>query len=140
MSLIHKVKAEKVPNIRLVSTSKEDSKNAINYRLRGTDQLKTISIKEEYSTDTWKVYYSKFMIFWAVVSHVWLLIQAINIYSKKSSENISLAAFIILLCSSIFWFIYGFQVIPGKNKIIMLSASVSFVLGIIVIIGIIMYA
>ena len=140
MSLMHKVKVEKVPNIKLVSTSLDNSNKVLRYHSRGSDQLKTISIKEEYSTETWKVYYSKFMIFWAVVSHVWLLIQAIHIYSEKSSENLSLAAFLILLCSAIFWFIYGYQVIPGMNKIIMLSACVSFVLDVIVIVGIIIYS
>ena len=87
----------------------------------------------------WKRKYSQFMLIWAVISHVWLLIQAIEIYITKNVEGVSLPAFILLLCSAVIWFVYGFFVLKEKNYVISVSSGVSATLSTVVIAGIIAY-
>lgn len=100
---------------------------------------RTQVIKKDHR-ERWKKIYSKFMIVWAIVSHIWLVIQAVEIYKNKSSKGLSLPAFLILLTSGVFWFIYGFFVLPGKNNIIVISATVSSLLVLLVVIGIFIYS
>lgn len=87
----------------------------------------------------WKSKYTKFMLIWSVVAHTWLLIQIVKLYTSKDTNGLSLIAFCLLLISSIFWFIYGMWVIPQKSYPLILNASLSFTLNIIMITGIILY-
>jgi uncharacterized protein with PQ loop repeat len=87
----------------------------------------------------WKVNYSKFMIFWAMASHVWLIVQSVKIYRNQNAAGVSLPAFMILLTSSIVWLIYGAFVLERRNKVIVISSSVSMLLGIPVLVAILKY-
>jgi uncharacterized protein with PQ loop repeat len=142
MSSLQSVEAKNINNIRFLSDINPKTLPTTKLSVKdknSTIQLKPIQTKELFGEIRWKTYYSQFMLFWAVVSHVWLLIQAIEIFQTKEARGISLPAFIVLLFGSVFWFIYGFFVLPGHNKVIVISAVVSFVLGLVVLAGIIMY-
>jgi hypothetical protein len=49
-----------------------------------------------------------------------------------------LAAFVVLLVSSVLWFIYGFFVL-NHNVVLVASSSTAFVLGVVILVGIVMY-
>lgn len=87
----------------------------------------------------WKKNYGKFMLFWAVFSHSWLVIQAVDVYSNKDSRGISLPAFIFLMVSGLIWFIYGTFALNVRNYVIMISSTVSLIVASILLVGIIMY-
>lgn len=81
-----------------------------------------------------------FMYAWAALSHIWLLIQTIQIYTSQDVSSLSLIAFGLLLSNSIIWFTYGAYVLEWKNKPILISSAVSFTLVIIALVGIIIYS
>lgn len=87
----------------------------------------------------WKRYYSKAMIIWAVVAHTFLLLQAIKIYSEQNASGVSLPAYIVYECGAIIWFIYGMVVLEERNYAIIASAVTAFTMGMIVLVGIILY-
>ena len=87
----------------------------------------------------WKIYYGKFMLFWSVAAHSFLAIQAVKIYSEKDSSGVSLPAYVLYLCSSCLWLIYGSVVLPRKNLVIIMSATTAIVLGAILLTGILLY-
>jgi uncharacterized protein with PQ loop repeat len=87
----------------------------------------------------WKVGYGKFMLFWAVLSHSWLVIQAVDVYYNKDSRGISIPAFIFLIISGMIWFIYGAFAMTVRNNVIVVSSIVSFIVASVLLVGIIMY-
>lgn len=87
----------------------------------------------------WKENYSKFMVFWSIISHSWLLIQAITIFVNKDASGVSLPAFILLFVSSLVWLFYSLKVLPKRNLPIILSSLVSILFGSVLLVGIIMY-
>ncbi len=87
----------------------------------------------------WKYYYARFMLLWAVTSHAFGLIQAIEIYQSKNASGVSLAAWSVYIASSIIWIIYGAAVLARRNLVIVTSSSIGVTLGTIIVIGIILY-
>jgi len=87
----------------------------------------------------WKLWYAKGMLVWSVASHSFLLIQAIKIYGEKNANGVSLPAYIVYLFGAVVWFVYGMFVLERKNLAIILSAVTAFLLGTVVLIGIILY-
>ena len=88
---------------------------------------------------TWKLWYVKFMAPFAVLSHAWLAIQAISIFIDKDAKGVSLVAYIVYIISSVIWFVYGMFVLTKKNIVIVLSAVTAIALGVLVIVGVLMY-
>ena len=88
--------------------------------------------------EVWKKRYAQFMIIWAVVSQIWLLLQAIKIFKDKDASGVSLASYIVLIFSNIFWFVYGMFVI-GHDKVIIISSIIAFLLSIVIVVGIALY-
>jgi len=87
----------------------------------------------------WKDYYSNFMMVWAVVSHVSLLLQSIKIYDGKDASGVSLETYILMMVSSTIWLIYGFLVLNPRNWVIVMSSLTAISIHISIIIGIIKY-
>ena len=87
----------------------------------------------------WKLYYAKGMIGWAVLSHTFLLIQAIEIYTNENASGVSLAAYIVYLVGAVIWGVYGAFVLTRRNIVIVVSSVTAFLLGTVVLIGIILY-
>ena len=87
----------------------------------------------------WKFYYARFMVAWAILSHSALLIQAIKIYRQKNADGVSLLAFILYSVSSVIWLVYGAFVLAKRNWVIVASSITAIALGIIIIVGVILY-
>lgn len=87
----------------------------------------------------WKLWYAKGMLGWAVISHTFLLLQAIKIYSEKNASGVSLPAYILYLVGAIVWIVYGAFVLQRRNLVIVLSSSIAFLGGLTILIGIILY-
>lgn len=87
----------------------------------------------------WKVYYSRFMVGWAVVAHTALLLQSVEIYRTKNASGVSLPAFVVYTFSSIIWFIYGVFVLARRNYVIMVSSTLATLLGATIVVGIVLY-
>jgi uncharacterized protein with PQ loop repeat len=87
----------------------------------------------------WKIYYAYFILAFALLSHTFELLQAIQIYSQKSAQDVSLPAFILWVVGSVIWFIYGTFVLAIPNWPIIVSSVAAFILGIIIVVGIVLY-
>lgn len=87
----------------------------------------------------WKIYYARWMVVWAVVSQVWLVLQATKIFQSKSAEGVSLYAYILYTIGTVMWFINATFVNKERNTAYMISSSLGFCLGIVILVGIIMY-
>lgn len=87
----------------------------------------------------WRVVYAKMMLPWVCISYSFIVIQAVDIYVKKDSKNVSLPAYCVYLFSSCLWWIYGFFVLPRRNLIIVLSSTIAITVTIILLTGIIIY-
>jgi uncharacterized protein with PQ loop repeat len=90
-------------------------------------------------TPKWKLWYAKGMLGWAVVSHVFLLLQAVKIYTEKNASGVSLPAYALYIVGSIVWVIYGAFVLHSRNLVIVVSSSIGLVGGVIILLGIILY-
>jgi len=88
---------------------------------------------------SWRYYYEKCMYAWAVLAHSWVLVQIITIFRSKNASGLSLAAWIIFCVSSIVWIIYGAFVMKVRNYVIITSSSTALILGIIILVGIVLY-
>ena len=78
----------------------------------------------------WRDNYKKFMLFWAVAAHSWLIVQLISVFQNEDASDLSLPAFIIYTCSSLIWFTYGAFVLEERNYTLMISGTVSGILGV----------
>ena len=103
-----------------------------------TISKKASTSKPNYKSRDWKYFYAKFMMFWAVIGQVWLLVQTMELYHKQDSTGLSLTGFLLLLLGGIFWGVYGFYVL-NRNHVIVISSMISVVLSIILIAGILLY-
>lgn len=88
----------------------------------------------------WRSRFERFMLYYAAISHTWLLIQTIEIYTSKDVSSLSIMAFILLVVNSIVWFTYSAWVLEWSNKPIIISACVSFSLATTALVGIILYS
>jgi len=64
-------------------------------------------------------------------------IQAWKIYTTKSSEDISLVAYIICLILLIHWLVYGIVI---KDRVIIMAETLGIIGSMLVIIGTIIYS
>ncbi len=87
----------------------------------------------------WRVYYEYFMVLWAIFGQTWLLLSVIDLYQNKNASGLSLPAFCLLIFGATVWFIYGCFVLIPRNKIIMISSTLSFILSVLMVIGIASY-
>lgn len=87
----------------------------------------------------WKLYYARAMIPLAILFHAFGAIQAYEIYSSQNASGVSLAAYVVYVISAMTWFCYGAFVLVRRNLIIMLSSMTAFTLGVIILVGIILY-
>jgi uncharacterized protein with PQ loop repeat len=76
---------------------------------------------------------------WAVLAFAWLVIQAVEVHSKQNASGLSLAAFILYIFSSVLWYIYGKYAQDHVDKVVVISSVMAFVLGTVVLVGIILY-
>jgi uncharacterized protein with PQ loop repeat len=88
----------------------------------------------------WKYWYEKFMLVYACLSPLWILIQAVKIFQTQDSSGVSLASYALVLVGAFFWIIYAAVVLEAKNFVIVANSSVTAVLAVITIIGICLYA
>lgn len=87
----------------------------------------------------WKERYTSFMMVWAIVSHLSVLLQSIKIYRTKDVSGIALEMYFITLVGTLFWFIHGYWVMAPRNWIIVISSILSFLIQSSIIIGIFLY-
>lgn len=87
----------------------------------------------------WKLWFAKWMVVWAVLGYSFLAIQAAKIYMEKNAKGLSLPAYIVYICGSIMWLIYGSVVLPRKNMVIIVSSCTAITLASIVLVGIVLY-
>jgi uncharacterized protein with PQ loop repeat len=87
----------------------------------------------------WKIYYAYGILAWAVLSHTFELLQAIKIYTEKNAEGVSLPAFALWIFGAIVWGVYGAFVLNIPNWPIIVSAIIAFLLGVVVLTGVIIY-
>lgn len=87
----------------------------------------------------WKLWFAKWMVVWAVLGYSFLAIQAAKIYMEKNAKGLSLPSYIVYICGSIMWLIYGSVVLPRKNMVIIVSSCTAITLATIVLAGIIIY-
>jgi len=73
------------------------------------------------------------------MAHAFLAIQAYEIYSERSAVNVSLPAYIVYLFSSVFWVIYGSMVLSPRVWPMIISGTVAFLGGVIILVGIGLY-
>lgn len=88
---------------------------------------------------SWRDKYTTFMLFWSVVSQVWLFIQGARIHELKDSSGTSPYALAILLTSAIAWLIYGGIVLQPRDRVIIMSSCVLLVGGIFLLISYLSY-
>ncbi len=87
----------------------------------------------------WKVWFTKYMMVWAIVSQVFLLLQVIKIFQEKDAAGVSLAAYIVYIFGSAMWIIYGAWVLEERNLVIVVSSSLALALAAIIVVGVILY-
>ncbi len=88
----------------------------------------------------WKTRFAQFMIIWSVVSQVFLLIAALEIFEKKMVQGVSVPSYILYLLGNVVWFVYGIYVLSPVNKPMIWSAVVAFILTIVILVGVGMYS
>lgn len=115
---------------------------------KSRDELFQLDKNAQHSKQNWwQNYMSKytkkerifawFMMVMVVVESVFLFLQAAKGFETKSTEDIDLAAFILLLVINVMWFFYGLFVV--KDIPIMLSAVLYVIGSALVILTIILY-
>lgn len=93
----------------------------------------------ERSSSKWKMYYKKWILIWSPLSHIWLFVLLVSVFNNEDASSLSIISFVIFICSSIIWFIYGFFVLEDRNYAIIASAVTAFCLGCTSILAIILY-
>lgn len=96
-------------------------------------------IERYYGRPKWKRNFSKFMIGYAAVANVWLLIQVIQLYDKNEVDGISVVAFSIYVVNAIVWFLYGLLGFEQRDIGLMVSGSIAFTLGILTLVAVGLY-
>lgn len=100
-----------------------------------------LELAEDGNPPRWKTYFAWFMVVWAaLISQLFLILQLEQLYQTRSTEGISLIAFILMELGNLAWLVYGMWALSPANMPIVVSSGVSFLLGIIMIIGIIIYS
>ena len=87
----------------------------------------------------WRYYYEKFMYVYCIISPVAVLLQAIKIYQTQDAGGVSLATYILGLVGCIIWIVYAAKVLKDRNNAIIINSSITLVIVITIIIGILIY-
>lgn len=87
----------------------------------------------------WKSRYEKFMYLFVFASQVWLILQLVELYKTKQSEGLSIPAFAVLIFVNLVWIFYALVILEPRNNVILLNSSMSLVLSIIILVGILVY-
>jgi len=86
-----------------------------------------------------KMVYAKFMIFWAIFSQIFLLLQVIKIFSNQNATGVSESAFFLYAIGCVIWFVYARFVLSRRNMPLAISNVEGFVLSVMIIVGIYLY-
>ena len=92
-------------------------------------------LKKDDDRPEWKKNFSKFMIFFACVANVWLLVQVIEIYRDGDASSISMVAFSIYTFNAIIWFTYGLLAFDHYDLGLMVYGVIAFLMGVTTIVG-----
>ena len=129
----------------MVETTETDKQIVIEEEAKKVETSRNVFYVDLYDLDlngdpaVWKIYFAKWMVIWSVVSQCFLFLQAIEIFQQKNAAGVSLAAFILYQVSNIVWFYYGFYILAAPNVPIIASSVVSFLLVIVILVGIGIY-
>lgn len=88
---------------------------------------------------TWKLWFAKSMIVFAVLSRIFLLLQTIQLYDTKNSGGLSLASYILYIVSMLLWMFYAYYVLKLVNWPLMVSSVLGLALAIVILVGIVVY-
>ncbi len=83
-----------------------------------------------------KVFFEKLIIFVAIVGPLANLPQLINVWIKKKANGVSVVSWILFSIVSLVWLIYG---IIKKDKYIIITFTITFILQLMITIGTIIY-
>jgi uncharacterized protein with PQ loop repeat len=97
---------------------------------------KIIHSQDKYN-DKWKIVFAWTMVFVAIFESSFLFMQAAKGFNTKSSNDLDLTAFIIVLVTNLMWFVYGTFVL--KDVSIAISGLLYSIGAILVIIVIFIY-
>lgn len=81
----------------------------------------------------WRRNYSNFMVLWAIVSRVWLVLSIVELTKTEDSTGVSLPAYVFIVVGSLAWFVYGFAVLSQVDYAIVVGSFLSFILAIIML-------
>jgi uncharacterized protein with PQ loop repeat len=98
--------------------------------------VSTVSINHEAG---WRKDFTNAMIGWAVISKVFLVLQALKIYHSQSAAGVSFYAYVIYLVGAVVWFVYGAYVLVPRSTSLILSGILAFLGGVVILIGIFLY-
>ncbi len=87
----------------------------------------------------WKVWYARFMIVWAILSNIFLLLQLIKIFQDKDAAGVSIAAYAVYVFGCIVWIVYAAAVLAQINWVIILNSSLACALAVVILAGAIKY-
>ena len=116
-----------------------DSKTQEKMGSTSSSKSKTVKSRKKDDTPAWKRYYRTAILFWIPVSYVFLILQIVEIYTKKSATNVSFPGYLVYITSSVIWFIYGAFVLEKRNWPIIMSMCFAFTLALVLLIGIVIY-
>jgi uncharacterized protein with PQ loop repeat len=87
----------------------------------------------------WRYYYEKFMYVFVIIAPIGLLLQSIKIFQTQDAGGVSLATYILSLFGCIVWIVYAAKVLKDRNNAIIINSSISLILVITIIIGVLIY-
>lgn len=87
----------------------------------------------------WKLWYARFMLVWAVLSNIFLLLQLIKIYTEKDAQGVSIAAYAVYVFSCGVWITYGAAVLAQTNWVIIVNSALACALAVVILAGAIVY-
>jgi len=93
-----------------MSTTQVETRNLYESLSHSTNTVKTndrtkMSVNAKHRT--FSKYYDRYMILIAVFGSIFVYLQAATILVNKSSENVSMASYILFLIVSLSWMLYG---------------------------------
>lgn len=88
----------------------------------------------------WKVWYARGMLFWAIFSCTFLLLQTIKIYTEKDAAGVSIAAYAVYIFGCIVWMVYASAVLAHPNWALIINSALAFCLAVTILVGAIIYA
>jgi uncharacterized protein with PQ loop repeat len=87
----------------------------------------------------WKHRFEQFMWVFVLASQSWLIVQAVDVFKTKNANGLSALAWSSLVAVHIIWIIYARFVLQPSNGIILANSSMSLILSILILVGILIY-